>query len=136
MKSPTVSVILLAAALSVLALTPLSAASKNDFPVAFPVSALIATPQGGERIERGTTRADATWALRRMPHQELSPDVWVYPGYHANLDAANDHGCGTLMVTFANDKVVDLKLVNKPAAAVIAANLSRSSSVRNVASKK
>jgi hypothetical protein len=135
MKNNTVSVILLAAALSALALTPLSAASKIDVPVAFSVRTLTARSEGGDQIERGTPRADVLWAMRQKARQELSPDVWLYSGYRANLDLANKQDCTTLVITFANGKVVDLKLVNRPAAAAIAANLNHSSSVRNIANK-
>jgi hypothetical protein len=136
MKTPITSVLLLAAALSASALIPLSAAPKIELPVVFPVRALTATREGGEQIERGTTRADVSWAMRRKARQELSPNVWVYFGYRANLDLANAEACQIVIVTFANDEVVDLQLVNKPAVAVIAANLKPIPSVRNIAGNR
>lgn len=102
----------------------------------FSVRTLTATVEGGESIERGTTRADVSCAMRRKARQELSPNVWLFSGYRANLDLPNAQACQTVVVTFANDKVVNLQLVNKPAATVIAANLNRSSSMKNMASKK
>jgi len=136
MKNHTASIVLLAAALTVSALTPMSAAPKNDLPIAFSVHAFTAKYQGLDQIERGATRTDVSRAMRGQSRQELTPDVWIYSGYKAEISLANEHGCGTLIITFANDKVVDLKLVNKPAVAVIAANLKLSPAVRNIASKK
>ena len=136
MKTRINSVLILAATLSVSALIPLSAASNNSSPAAFPVKTLTASVHGGEQIERGTPRGFVAWAMRLKSHEELTPDVWVYTGYHADLDQANQQDCGTLVITFANDKVVDLQLVNKPAAAFIAANLKNSQAIKNVASAK
>ena len=134
MKSPTASVILLAAALNVLALTPLSADSKYELPIMFSVRTLTATVEGGESIQRGTTRSYVSSTMRRKVRKELSPDVWVYPGYKANHDLANAQRCETLVITFADDKVIDLKLVNGPAVAAIAAYLDHSSPVKNITS--
>lgn len=54
--------------------------------------------------------------------RELSPDVWVYPGYHADLDLPNGQRCDTIVITFAQGKVVDLKFVNQPTVSLLAAN--------------
>ena len=136
MKSPTASVILLAAALNVLALTPLSAASNNELPVMFPVSTLTATVEGGESIQRGTSRSSVLVAMRLKARRELSPNVWLYPGYKANLDLANAQRCETMVVTCADDKGIDLKLVHGPAVAAIAAYLDHSSPVKTITSTK
>ena len=136
MKNLTTSVVLLAAALCVSASTPLSADSKNQSPRGFSVRTLNVTPYVGEQIERGATRAYVARVMSGQSRQELTSDVWVYSGYHAELDAANEQGCGTMIITFANDKVVDLKLVNKRAVAVIAAKLNLSPAAKNIASKK
>jgi len=136
MNTRLASAYIFAAALSVSALCSLSAASKNDTPVAFPVRTLTASKEGGEQIERGTTRSDVSWAMRYKSRQELSPDVWVFSGYHVDADLANASDCGTLVITFVHDKVADMKLVNESAATIIAANLKLSPSVRNVASNK
>lgn len=87
------------------------------------------------KIVRGMYRGDVSWATRYDSHEELSPDVWSFSDYHANLDLANDQNCKTLIITFADDKVVDLQLVNKPAVTAIAANLKFGSPARNLARK-
>jgi hypothetical protein len=135
MNTRPVSTLILAAALSLSASIPLFAASKNDLPIAYSVNTVTVTSNGSMKIERGMYRGDVSWALRYKTHEELSPNVWVFSGYHANLDLANDQGCENLVVTFADDKVADLRLVNKTAAAAIAANLQRGSSARNLASR-
>jgi len=56
MKNCIKSVIILIAGLSALASTPLSAASKFDLPIVFSVRALTATREGGDQIERGSSR--------------------------------------------------------------------------------
>ena len=137
MKNLTTSIVLLAAALIVSASTALSADSKNQSPRGFSVRSLNVTPyEVGEQIERGATRAYVARVMSGQSRQELTSDVWVYSGYHAELDAANEQGCGTMIITFANDKVVDLKLVNKRAVAVIIAKLKLSPAAKNIASKK
>lgn len=136
MKTRINSVLFLAATLSVSALVSLSAASNNSFPVAYPVYNLTASAQGGEQISRGTSRGDVAWAMRFKSRQELSPDIWVYSGYHADLDLANQQDCGTLVITFANNKVADMQLVNKPATVIIASNLKVGTPGRIVASSK
>ena len=57
------------------------------------------------------------------PLRKISPDVWVYNHCRADLALPNDLQCDNLVVTFAQDRIVDLKLVNVRAVQVIAANL-------------
>lgn len=137
MKTRLNPILVIAAALSVSAFATLSAASTQNLPVAFPVKTLTATDQGGEQIERGASRGFVSWAMRSKHREELAPDVWAYSGYHANLDLANQQGCGTLIITFVHDKVVSMQLVNKPAAGLIAANLKASPALptQSIASK-
>ncbi len=135
MKARPSSVLILAAALSASAFAPLFASSKNDSPLAYPISTLIATSNGDMKVVRGTSIGDVSFALRYNARQELSPNVWAYSGFHANLDLANDQECGTVVITFVNGQVSDMRLVNKPAAAAIAANLKLGASARNIASK-
>jgi len=130
------SALVIAAALSMSALLSLPAAAKQEFPAAFPVRTLTATSEGGEQIELGTSRVDVSWAMRGKRCQQLSPDVWVYSGYHADLDLANEQGCDTLIITFAHGQVASMRLVNKPAATIVANNLQRHSSTRNIASNE
>lgn len=135
MNTRPVSALILAATLCVAASVPMSAAPKSDVAIIYPVHALFVASNGDMRIERGATREDVSFAMKYESRKELSPNVWVYAGYHANLDSANDQGCGTMVITFASDRVVDLQLVNKVAVAVIAANIKFGSSATNVASK-
>ena len=136
MKTRINSVLLLAATLSVSAFVSLSAATQKDFPVAYAVNTVTASHDGGEQISRGTSRGDVSWAMRHKTGQALSPDIWVYSNYVADLDVANQQGCETLVITFAHDKVVDLKLVNKPAVTVIASNVKVGKPARIIASAK
>ena len=113
------SVLVLLAAFSALALAPLSAAPISPSAIAYPVSSLTAI-KGGEDIVRGTYRYDFIRAQRGKAHRELAANVWVYTGYRSDSESANQQGCSILVVTFAQDKVVDMKLVNSAGAAVIA----------------
>jgi predicted secreted hydrolase len=112
---------ILAAALLASALNPLSAAPINDSSIGYTVSRLTVASSGYEQIARGATQGTVSRVMG-SPFRELAPDVWAYHGYHANLDLANAQGCDTLIVTFARGKVADLKLVNRSAAELIAAN--------------
>ena len=135
MNTRSASALILAAVLSVSASIPLFAATKNDLPIAYSVNTVTFTSNGDMKITRGMYRGNVSWATRYKSHEELSPDVWAFNGFHANLDMANDQQCGTLVVTFANDEVVDLRLVNKPAVAAIVAKLKSTSPARNLASR-
>jgi hypothetical protein len=116
------SVLILAAALSASALLPLSAAEKNTRPIGYRVNMLTLASDGYLPIASGTARSTVE---RKMgsPFREISPDVWLYHNYRADLDLANEQGCDTLVVTFAHDRIVDLKLVNLRGAEIIAAGL-------------
>ena len=116
------SVLILAAALSTAALLPLSAAEKNTHPIGYRVNMLTLASDGYLPIASGTARSTVE---RKMgsPFREISPDVWLYHNYRADLDLANEQGCDTLVVTFAHDRIVDLKLVNLRGAEIIAASL-------------
>jgi hypothetical protein len=122
MKTRIASVFILAAALSTSAFVPLSAASKSNLPTGYSVGVInLSASSGNEQIARGASQT----AVRRFmgsPMRELSADVWAYRGFHANLDRANEEGCGTLIVTFTHGRVSDLKLVNQTAVGIIAAN--------------
>lgn len=135
MNTRPASALILAAVLSVSTSIQSFAASKNDSPIGYPVNTVTATSNGDVKIVRGMYRGDVSWAMRYKSHEELSPDVWVFSGFHANLDQANDQECGTLVITFANNKVVNLQLVNRPAVSALAANLRLDSPVKNIASR-
>jgi hypothetical protein len=121
MNTRTTSVLILAAALSASALIPLSAAptSPKADPMAFSVRTV---DQNGQSITRG---ASAVTVLRLLgaPHRKLSSDTWVYFGYRADSDRANELQCGTLVLTVVRGQVSDIKLVNDHAAQLIAANV-------------
>jgi len=135
MNARTVSALILVAGLSLAASAPLFAASPNEVPTAFTVRTLIATSNGDMKIQRGMDRGDVSYAMKYKVRQELSHDVWAYAGYHTDLPLADARDCRTVVITFVNDQVADLQLVNKPAVAVIAMNLKASSPSRNLASK-
>lgn len=135
MNARHVSALILAAALSVSASAPLFAAPQNEIPTSFTVRTLIASSNGDMKIVRGMDKEDVSFAMKYKDREQLSPDVWVYTGYHSENDLANARECWTMVIKFAQGKVVDLQLVNKPAVTVIALNLKSNSSSKNLASK-
>jgi hypothetical protein len=135
MNARPVHVLILAAALCASGSAQLFAASQNEIPASFTVRTLVVASNGDMKVERGMSRGDVAFALRYKAREELSPDVWAYSGYHADSTLADARQCGTVVITFAQDRVVDLQLVNKPAFAVIAANAKLGSSARNLASR-
>jgi hypothetical protein len=75
-----------------------------------------------QSITAGTTRA-AVLSLLGSPRQQLAPDVYLYNNCQPNWFVARGQGCVTLLITFAKDRVADMKFVNASAATIIAANL-------------
>jgi hypothetical protein len=122
MKTYTSSVILIAAALNAFALIPSSLAADRASATAYSVSEVNPTSRGNDTITRGASQA-FVWLTMGQPFRKISPDIWLYHGFQANLDAANEEGCDTLVVTFEKDRVVDLKLVNPRAITILAANV-------------
>jgi hypothetical protein len=115
------SVLILAAALSVSALIPLSAAPapQGSIPMAYSVSRVDVNRS--QSITRGAT----AWTVLRLlgtPRQKLSSDTWVYYGYQADFQPANNQQCDTLILTVVRGEVSDIKLVNNRAATLIAAH--------------
>jgi hypothetical protein len=119
MNTRTASVLILAAALSVSAL---SAASNNTSAIAYSVNTATSVSSGFEKVSLGATQG-AVMRVLGSPALEISPDTWVYHNYHADLDLANDQGCDTMVISFVQGKVVNMKLVNHTAAVFIAANV-------------
>jgi hypothetical protein len=122
MKTHIPSVLILAAALSVSALIPLFAAPapQGVAPMAYSVSRVDLN--SSESITRGTT----AWTILRClgnPQQKLSSDTWVYYGYQADFEPANDQQCDKLIFTMVRGEVADIKLVNDHAARLIAAQV-------------
>ena len=120
MNSRLLSALCLAAAVSTAALTPLSAAAPNHHPCAYAVRTVYVDPaSGADRIAHGTSKT-AVLEMIGSPVRGLAPEVWVYRGFRADLDEANDEDCRMLVITFARGEVADLKLVNEPAVAILA----------------
>jgi hypothetical protein len=116
MKASLVSSLLLIVALATF---PASAAANTTTAYAFPVSHVTSQ-------QMQVTVGSSKLTVRRVlgaPDRRLSPDVHVYRNFHANQDLANDFGCDSMIITFADGKVADLKFANLRAVKVIAANL-------------
>ena len=110
-----------------------AASPATSSPIAFDV-AKVNQPNNVENVH--LQRGDTLMTARRLlgaPHRQLSANVWVYYGFHP--ETANALGCDTLVVTFAQNKVSDLKIVNERAVQVIAANLKPVSNTVLVAHK-
>jgi outer membrane protein assembly factor BamE (lipoprotein component of BamABCDE complex) len=75
-----------------------------------------------ETVARGNSRREVEKALGR-PGAKLSDDVWIYHNFSAPHapDATDD--CNQLMITFAGEKVSDIKLVNDRAKKIYAAQI-------------
>jgi hypothetical protein len=134
MKTNISSVLILAAALSASALIPLSAAPapQGVVPMAYSVSRVDVN--SSESITRGAT----AWTVLRLlgnPRQKLSSDTWVYYGYHADFEPANDQQCDKLILTVVRGEVTDIKLVNDHAVELIAAHAKTKSTGTIAASK-
>ncbi len=135
MNSRLISIFCLAAAVSTSALISLSAASKDSHPAAYAVRQVFVDPaSGSDQITRGTSRT-AVVQLMGSPIRELSSDVWVYRGFHADLDAANDADCSTLVITFVHGEVANLKLVNQSAVSILASNANTKRAERYASTK-
>lgn len=119
---------------TVLNATVFSKAAKNDTAAAYPTSVItLHSNHGDDYITLGDSR-EKVRLLMDCPSQELTRDVWIYHGFSADSKQANEQGCRSMIITFAGNQVVDLKFVNKPAAAAIAASLKLRPASRNVAS--
>jgi hypothetical protein len=73
-------------------------------------------------ITAGTERA-AVLSLLGSPRQQLTPDVYLYDNCQPEPFVAREHGCFSLVVTFAKDRVANMRFVNTSAATIIAKNL-------------
>ncbi len=127
--------IVIAAGLCLTAVSRSSAFTLDQVPFGFHVATVTANSNGGLKIIRGMDKSDVSWVMHYNRCEELSPDVWSYSGFRADLALANDKDCTILLVRFSEGKVVDLQLVNKPAVNVLAASLKAGASTRNLARK-
>jgi hypothetical protein len=133
MKTRLAALLLLAATLNAFAAAPSSPTALENIPCGYPVSKVNLTQNVA--IERGTS-VMTVLRLLGTPSRKLSPDVWVYPGYHPEVpDSPAARSCDSLIVTFGAGTVNDLKIVNLRATQVIAANLKRAATAVQVATK-
>jgi hypothetical protein len=120
MKTNSTSVLALVTVVSALALAPYSAASAGADPFGVAISQ-VACGRNAE-VTRGATKMTVL-RLLGAGYRALSRDVWVYPNHHADSRTANARECDSLVLTFADGKVTDLKVVNHRGVALIAASL-------------
>lgn len=105
------------------ALTPAfvpSAVASHTPATAYRVSAVNIDAGRAITIHVGSTRREVLQWMGR-PARQPSADVWIHHGYQAPFDEANRRGCRSIVITFVDDRVADLKLVNSRAVAIIAA---------------
>ena len=124
--------ILVAAASTALAL-PLSAAPKTDSALAHPVT--FVNRLGNSVITQGTTKFEVLQSLG-SPHHRLNDNTWVYPGFRGDSTQRQEDDCNTLLITFTDDRVSDLKLANNRAVTVIAKQIESKKSSSLVATAK
>ncbi|MEO7413887.1 MAG: hypothetical protein ABIZ81_11065 [Opitutaceae bacterium] len=129
----------LVASVSALAGTPnytisLAATAPQDAPYGFVVRQVTSSPN--TEIERGTTQMTVQ-RLLGTPQRQLSPEVWVYSGYHP-VPSNDSHAlsCDRLIITFSAGRVVDLKIVNPAAVQVFAARLGVNPTAQQIAKTK
>ena len=114
MKTRTSSLLILIAALST---AGLSFASSPNPAKGYRVSTVL--QDGIPIVEQGTP----SFTVRRLlgiPVRKLNNDTWIYYQYNASPEQMPDDSCHTLIITFADDRVTEIKLVNDHAVQVIA----------------
>lgn len=86
-----------------------AAQDENTHPAMFHINAIT---RGSQTIVGdGTDQAAVRNALGQP--EKLSTNVWAFAKFGGLSDTTNRHGCDTLLVTFENDRVVALALVNE-----------------------
>jgi hypothetical protein len=128
MKTSISALFIVAAALA--ALPNLAATPAKDTVDAFRLSA-VNTRDGG-LIVRGDTAYTVRMSLG-WPQATLTPNVWLYRGYYPADESARAFSGNTLLVTFANNKVTDIHIVNSHAKAVLAARLQQTTAPVTIA---
>jgi hypothetical protein len=70
-------------------------------------------PEGGPRplVACGTSK-DTVLAKLGMPSQVVGPALWVYREFHTDHQEASQRGYDTLLVVFAENRVVMMRVVN------------------------
>ncbi|HEX2852937.1 MAG TPA: hypothetical protein VHO24_06845 [Opitutaceae bacterium] len=133
MKTRIASLLVLAATLSTLAFAPAASAATNKAAYGFPISQVVRFDNS--EIARGTSEMTVLRLLGSAP-EKLSPNVWVYRGFHPKTDVTAGNDCNKLVVTFTDGKVSDLKIVNDSAVRVIAANAKKAAQTTFQIAKK
>lgn len=64
------------------------------------------------RIELGESREHVLASCGR-PGKAINPNLWVYANCQSPVKQARKEGCDTLLIAFAHDRVIGLKLVNR-----------------------
>lgn len=87
--------------------------------VAYPVSKIVEgeTPL----VTVGVAQTEVRHQLGR-PDRRIWPNTWIYDGFTADLARARADGCNTLVVTFEEGRVADLKLINPRGTRVLLAS--------------
>ena len=117
MKTRTSILTILVAAVSTALALPLSAAPKTDCALVHQVT--YVNRLGNSVVTQGTTKFEVITSLG-SPQLRLNADTWVYPGFRGVATESQDDNCNTLLITFTDGRVSDLKLANDRAVAVIA----------------
>lgn len=133
MKIRLASLLVLLAALSASAFAAPSSATLAA-PAAYAFTVEIVRQGQHAEIVRGTSQMTVC-RLMGPAQRELSPNVWAFAGYHPHVKAGEDRGCDTLLITFTDGRVSELKIVNARAAQIIAAQLKEVSSGTMLAKK-
>jgi hypothetical protein len=107
----------LALLLTALALTSACVGPQTNAPLSHAVGG-IARP-GDTDLARGASKSEVRLALGAPSHQ-LSADVWAYYGFNGGRQHTENDGCSTLLLTFTNDTLTDLQLINDRAQIVYA----------------
>jgi hypothetical protein len=116
------STVVFAGALSWFPLTPLSAA-KPSLATMYQVTAI--EKYGAPLIATG----DPLQKVRRYlgtPNEELSANVWVYFDFIPSHIQAKADACTTVVITFSDGRIVDIKGVNRGALTILASRLGTS----------
>jgi hypothetical protein len=120
MKTRILSAIVFVAALGGFLAGPLSAAPQKPASKAYSVQAV--TRDGVTVVKVGS--ADSTvcrWLGE--PGRKITDDVWAYFHFTGSREEAKEDGCSTLLLTIANGRVADIKLVNDGALRIIVAQM-------------
>jgi hypothetical protein len=111
------TVALLLAALTTAAVSQTFAAPAAKTAHAHPVGAVERS--SSTTIVRGSS-VIAVYQALGAPAEKQGSDVWVYRGFNAGTAQSRDDDCDTLMITWVDGRVSDLRLVNDRALVVLA----------------